>query len=774
MKPADNASGRPVRADERAAAPSASAWGRRCLTLGCLAVVVAAALHSADSPIGGGDTWVAMACGRYSLGPWVAQQPNRTWQMRLLDRYGIHTTQRDFISPHSRPFDPASRRLSSLARRLVAVVKETATEKPQPLPAGSKNVGWINQNWLTHVLFYKMKTCLGGDPYQPQPGEFLIVLYKFTQAILTAVFAYWAARVLGAQPPWAAGATAFGMLLSRSFIDMRPNVSSIFFAIIMICLIAYWKRGRHRALIWFIPVTILWANVHGGFIYAIMVFGILAGGHVIQNGLGKYTIVVLCLAALFLAGLLFSGANRLGGEASKLGVRMNQARQSEALAGRVIRAEELRVWNQQSQALRFGQAAAAGAGVALVALGIFAAARAGRVSAEGWLRVGRRGLLWLVGALAAVVLIPGIFSPFGWENLIHPLVVATGQEGKDWRKVAEWRPIWEIDTFGNAAPYVCFLAVLAAVVAVWWVLFFLGPGTGPPSAKGRRGQPVAATGWPQMDLPQFGVMAVTIAMSVLSRRFIFLGGVALAPFLAALAQEAFTMIQWRRARRQSYATPSAAPAPRLVWIGAAGSWAAALLVTGVFGQFMWSKYLRPDQKPPRLTVFRRMVGIEDQPVELMGFFNKYHVRGVVFNEWSQGGFVAFHQGPDRQTGEPPCRLYIDGRAQAAYHLEHYQDTMKFKGDAQFDRNLDPRRLSQMLQQRGISAVLVSYLQSRRMFELLQQADDWLLAQGNGRHFLFLSLADPRNQETLELLRRDRAGGPPRGPRPPAAPAAPAK
>ena len=204
------------------------------MILGWAAMLIFA-LHACTHMVGAGDTWVAMACGRYMLGPWAQEQPDRTWQMRTLDGLGIHVTQQDPFSATSRPY----------------------------IPGDPKQIGWINQNWLTHVIFYKMKTVL---------GENSIVVYKFVQAVLTGLFAFWAARVLGAHYLVAAGTAGFGVLLSRSFIDLRPNVSSILFAIIMILLLAYWKKKQYWALAWMAPVMIIWSNVHGGFIYAIMIF----------------------------------------------------------------------------------------------------------------------------------------------------------------------------------------------------------------------------------------------------------------------------------------------------------------------------------------------------------------------------------------------------------------------------------------------------------------------------------------------------------------------
>ena len=527
--------------------------------IGLFILLVAACLHGANKSIGGGDTWVAMACGRYTLGPWAQDQPNRTWQMHLLDKIGIHATKHDPFGGTSRKFVPTA-------------------DDPTGIKSGK--VGWVNQNWLTHVLFYKMKTAFGGNELGPQKGEVLIVIYKFLQAILTGLFAYWGARVLGAHPILAAATASFGMLLSRSYIDLRPNMSSIFFAAIMIMILNLWRKKRYRALWWMIPVTIIWSNVHGGFIYAIMVFAMVVGAYFVQ-------ILMLSL------------------------------------------------WRDH-----------------LV-----------QVSWKGW--------RWLLITAVAVAIIPGVFSPFGWENLEHPFIVAAGNDGKVWREVIEWRPIWDTGGFGNATPYIVYLSIFAVVFLTWWTLFFCKPAL-PPSRRRRQKRTRAEMPWPRVDLAQLGIMAITIYMSIVSRRFIFLGGVVLAPFLAQMVQEIINMCRIRRAHQQELPLRLAPLSRRLAWSLAGLSVLAGAAMTAVFAWCMWDVYYRPPFDGSDYSVFRRMVGIPAQPVRAIKFFDLNNLKGIVFNEWVNGGFIAFHQTPKPATGEPSCKVFIDGRAQAAYELDHFQ------------------------------------------------------------------------------------------------------
>ncbi|MCH9021772.1 MAG: hypothetical protein IID32_03305 [Planctomycetes bacterium] len=542
--------------------------------MGCVLFVIAAALHSADKPIGGGDTWVAMACGRYTLGSWAVDHPDRTWQMKTLDNLGIHITKQDPFSPNSRSF----------------------------IPGDHENFGWINQNWLTHILFYKMR-----DSW----GEFSIVLYKFIQAILTALFAFWAARVLGAHPLLAAATAAFGTLLSRSFIDLRPNVSSILFAIIMILLYAYWKKNRPWALAWMIPLTIIWANVHGGFIYAIMVFFIFIVAHLVQ--------------------FLFRS-----------------------------------VWP------------------------------------DSFVRVSGKAFLLLLGAGAVITLVPAFFSPYGWENLVHPWIIAFSDEGKLWRNVIEWRPIWDDMGFGNRTPYLIFLSLFAVMFIVWWIMFFGKPKL-PLLKKSRKLKSADRMPWPKIDLAQLGIIAVTILMSIKSRRFIFLGGVVLSPFLALMIQQIIDMVRLRKRHKLKlpmetplsiFPNPKSLPAAVLAL-------SAAVFMFAFFAVASHDIYFKPSHDGENYTLFRRMVGIQDQPVRAINFFDDNHVKGLVFNEWTNGGFVPFWQKPDPATGKPPCQVYIDGRAQAAYKLSHFKKSNKSRMPAPKPIKAYQNKVSQIAAQLNI-------------------------------------------------------------------------
>ena len=700
--------------------PGQTKTGRvpRWLWLGCILAVVAASLHSADKHIGGGDTWVAMMCGRYQLHPWCVGQPGRTWQMRLLDKFGVHITQKDPFSAKTRPYDPA----------------------------GGDDVGWVNQNWLTHILFYQMKSFYGTEGEAALRGENLIVFYKFLQAVLTGLFAYWAARVLGAHPLLAAGAAAFGMLLSRSYIDLRPNVSTIFFAAFMIVLLSYWRKGRFWALAAMVPAMIVWANFHGGFIYAIMIFAIVLAGYAAQQYLGKHAYWVVLAGLGVTIFLLLQGSAGLSDMVAELNRKQLMLRSSGNAgdaANCAKQATTVQLW-------RIGGILAA---LATFGIAVCSMLRFSRLDQNSFVHMGKRGLLFLLAGLVMVIIIPAVFSPFGMENLIHPLTIAAGDEGNQWRQVVEWKPIFDVG-FGNTLSYAVFLACFGMALVAWWFLFFSKPQTDNRRARRQR-QTDPTFPWPRIDLAQIGIIAITLIMSIKSRRFVFLGGVVLAPFLAATVQDVINMIGVRRlAKRQQ---PTALPVlpRRLAWGGVALSLLGTIAAAIVFGYSMHNQYFKnPGNENVGTNVFRRMVVVADQPVAAMEFFKENHLEGVVLNGWTHGGFVGFHQTPNPDTGEPPCKLFIDGRAQAAYAIDHYQHWGNLK---QFwnRRGITVEALEKRLDSEGVNLALFDAERRDELpaIRLLEKSKNWMLVfpyQG-GQHLRYRFFAernDPRNKDFL--------------------------
>src|SRR4030042_4920119 len=138
--------------------------------------------------------------------------------------------------------------------------------------------GWINQNWLTHVIFYSLTTSLGSEE---DPHFNALVYWKFAVYILAVVTIFYTGVVLGANPAISAVFSCFAMFIGRSFLDIRPaGFSNLLVAAFMLTL--FFTTYRNILYIWLIvPFTVFWCNVHGGYIYVFIMLIPFAGLHLL-------------------------------------------------------------------------------------------------------------------------------------------------------------------------------------------------------------------------------------------------------------------------------------------------------------------------------------------------------------------------------------------------------------------------------------------------------------------------------------------------------------
>lgn len=219
--------------------------GKTAGAIGLIAMLIFA-LHASTHMVGAGDTWVALACGRHF------------WN------HGVDTNE---------PFSANSHRVGPTVEEI-----ETWPEWAQKITkiVGIDTVkywhptGWVNQNWLTHVIFHWLAY---HSPFADGPSlSFNTLMYwKFAIYILTVICVYYTGRVMGAHPALSAALACAAMFIGRSFLDIRPaGFSNLMISLFMLILVL--SIYRNYLYIWLIvPATIFWANLHGGYIYVFMV-----------------------------------------------------------------------------------------------------------------------------------------------------------------------------------------------------------------------------------------------------------------------------------------------------------------------------------------------------------------------------------------------------------------------------------------------------------------------------------------------------------------------
>ncbi|AQT69006.1 hypothetical protein STSP2_02184 [Anaerohalosphaera lusitana] len=239
---------------------SLSIWVRVVFWAG----VILFALQASTHMVAAGDTWVALACGRH------------------FDNHGVDTVEP--FSANSHEAGPTEQQLAEFPEWSHDIIK-----KIHP-------TGWINQNWLTHLLFYKTAKIFG------DAGELnydTLVYWKFGINILAAICVYYFARLLGVTIPGAAIAAAFAMYTARTFLDIRPaaHANLLVAAYLVILGLTTYRSALFAWLL--VPLTALWANLHGGYIYVYIMLVPFFTIHLLGNFILKDRLVAIELKKLW-------------------------------------------------------------------------------------------------------------------------------------------------------------------------------------------------------------------------------------------------------------------------------------------------------------------------------------------------------------------------------------------------------------------------------------------------------------------------------------------
>jgi hypothetical protein len=163
------------------------------------------------------------------------------------------------------------------------------------------------------------------------------------------------------------------------------------------------------------------------------------------------------------------------------------------------------------------------------------------------------------------------------------------------------------------------------------------------------------------------IAALTIYMAIRSRRFIPIAAIAACPIIAMFIDQLVRAISAvRNFQKNNRLIVSAMPYNLQLFFTLAG--AVAVLFFGTWWGLKFKRiYLDSWPRDPKLTsMFMRMTDSGQKPFYATKFIKDNELKGKMFNYWTEGGFIAFGQEPDPNTGRTPLQLFMDGRAQAAY------------------------------------------------------------------------------------------------------------
>jgi hypothetical protein len=822
--------------------------------------------------VAAGDTWVAMACGRHFV------------------HHGVDTVEPFSANSHKPgPTEEDIKTWPGWAQWIAGKVGLKTVKYWHP-------TGWIDQNWLTHVLFYLLvpkSSYADGVSFSSNA----LVYWKFAIYILTVICVYYTGRLLGASPALCAVFACFAMFTGRSFLDIRPaGFSNLLVAVFLLILVL--TTYRNILYIWLIvPLTVFWCNVHGGYIYVFIMLVPFVGLNLLTSisqrrfvsigRMGIYHTIAAGLVA-FIAMILFNPfhltnlthtfvisvskhaarwrdihewqsafdwSNRVGTsfpfvvlyilgvgllvlwlfcrflkpkflKAPRNELEMQKRIYLKLSAVFVYAAAVLACWvtfvSFSLLGLDFVSFFWCAVFVGIILLSIYKninfiyltillsllAVWSGNPS------VGYNGryfypfvilpvyvvlymlastfskpakykpeniVLVTLAALASLILMTVIFNPFKFEEPVWKV----GQFF-DLRRI--FRPRYERNVGLGYLYLFDTLFILNMISIIFWLVFpylrellVRAKNEPSPEPEGPMYQ------LPRIDLAIITIAALTIYMAISSRRFIPIAAIAACPIAAMFIDHIIRAIS---ASRNFYAHNRliVSPMPRKLQLSFIGAGAVAVLFFGTWWGLKFKQvYLDPWPSDPNLSsVFMRMTASDAKPFYAMKFIRDNKLKGKMFNYWTEGGFIAWGQTPDPNTGKTPLQLFMDGRAQAAYDIKTFDiwtyimagglpgstgyEIMQAAGTEakmtgkKLGEILTPedykkigQSFSDELEKRGVWVVLMpaavyndpDQSSSYYAIKALEQNPNWPIVFFNNRQKLYVDISTPQGKELFD-------------------------
>ncbi len=579
--------------------------------------------HACTHMVAAGDTWVAMACGRHfvnhgvdTIEPFSANSHQAGPTPATMAKYA--KTLNDDIAAMERQGQGQGMKYSLM--RWWADKCNDFENWPQWKQSFAKWIhptGWINQNWLTHVIFYKL---VPKSSYEDGVSftSNALVYWKFAIYILAMICVYYTSRIIGAERYTAVVFSCFALFVGRSFLDIRPaGFSNLLTAVFMLILAL--SMYKNYLYIWLIvPITVFWCNVHGGYIFVYIMMIPFIGIHLFTCLNKKWTAIIYNVTAWpFLLIVI-------------------------AIAGPTL------------AVLLFA--------ILVAVLDILLIFFKDRIVSLNF-----KGVYHSIAAFVVAFIASILFNPFHLTNLTHTFVISISKHAERWRDIHEWHPAFDwSNPVGTAVPFLVMYIIiwLAFLALVFCMIYFAGFSDQNPKRKKKAEDNF---NWPKIDIVMILIAALTIYMAIRSRRFIPIAGIVGCPIIAMLVTQ---LIRVCAAKYNAYmGNGFVIPAmPKYIENGLIAFGAIAVLYFGTWWALKFKVvYLDPWPNDPVFTsVFMRMTASDAKPFYAMKFIKDNKLHGKMFNYWTEGGFVAWGQEPDPNTGKTPLQLFMDGRAQAAY------------------------------------------------------------------------------------------------------------
>lgn len=838
-------------------------YGHRALSgwpmiLGWLAMLIFA-LHASTHMVGAGDTWVAMACGRHFI------------------NHGVDTIEPFSANAHKAgPTEEEIKTWPNWAQWITHKVGIKTVKYWHP-------TGWVNQNWLTHVMFYWL-THLSPVADAKNFSFNTLVYWKFAIYIITVICVYYTGRLLGVNPALSAVFACFAMFVGRSLLDIRPaGFSNLLVSVFLLVLVL--TTYRNILYIWLVvPLTVFWCNVHGGYIYVFIMLvpfvvlnllsnisqkrfvsiGLKGVYHTIAAGLVTLVAVIVfnpfhltnlthtylisaskhakmwrtvnewhpafswsnpvgqgfpffvlfilsigylafrflipllmpkllkapkneleaqekrfevlltifgCVAAVFICWVTFISFSFVKADAASfllcavfVGILLLSIYKSVHFIYLIIGLTLLALWSGDANAGYSGRYI-----YSFVILPVYVIIYIIVSLFSKTVRFRLRDIAFVaMTTVVSLLLMIIIFNPFKFKM---PLSNA-------WEQFLNLRRIWAPEYERNLEiNYKYLFRVLYIVnigsIVIWLALSYLRKLFSLLPGEKRQAPQIVQYELPKIDLPLITIAALTIYMAYSSRRFIPIAAIAACPFMAMFVDQIICTIS-AALNFYKHRSLSVSPMPYNLQLFFIFAGAIAVMTFGTWWGLKFKYvYLDPWPSDARLnSIFMRMTASPSKPFDACKFIKDNKLEGKMFNYWTEGGFIAWGQEPDPNTGRTPLQLFMDGRAQAAYEPKVYYIWSGIMAGGPIVQNAMIRKttpdyvkvgqwINEQLKKQNVWVVLMP-LSDPDVYNgpflkgIETDNPNWSLAFFNNTEKLFIDVTTPQGKELFERISNGKA------------------
>jgi len=728
---------------------------------------------------------------------------------RHFANHGVDTVEPfSFNSHHAGPSDETLEKYPGWTRGLI--------KKWHP-------TGWINQNWLTHLIFYKLASWFdSGNNYNYNT----LVYWKFAIYFLAVICIYATGKLMGAGDFLSAAGACFAMVIGRTFYDIRPSGYSNLLVPVLILLLALAVYKNYRWIWLIVPLVVFWANVHGGYLYAFIMLVPFVGIHLLLRLPHRWSIslgfIGLWLVLYLMSYKFISNNNYLqvqkilgNNEAmptlfkdkilivwvilATISVTLTVLKNIRSapfyayhigagiiyflsIAPRFFLAQVPRNLSPQYKEIysNFVSTSQVSFLFVFVIGGLLILAMA--LKKERFIALSTKGIYHTIGASVVAFIAMIVFNPFHLTNLTHTFEISVSKHAESWRQVNEWKPAFDwmdkttttANPVGNEEAFAVLCILTLTALLLWLIAQFLKPQ--PVTKRGRRKQPAEIPAdsfqWPKVDLAIIIISLLTMYMAIRSRRFIAIAGSAAAPAVFLMVLQSWQMFSARLSWKKEGLLQPVTLGPIVQYSARYGT----ILVFLGFGIFWGMKYKRIYLDPwptdnHYSSVFMRMTASHLKPFGVCEFINNNQISGWVFNYWTEGGAIAFGQNPDPKTGQIPLKLFMDGRAQAAYdhgifrlwQLIHSGGPIAQRAMMK-DKKITPERIKEVgewidneFNRYNVWVVLMPKAQENStLMRALKQTANWKTAYLDNTQHLLVNIETPQGRELIDKILEDKA------------------